>query len=666
RDTHGGDKILFYGGGGQGNHLGGVYCDATLKALGVKYRSNALAQEKTGEFWVNGKMLGAGVHGDFEHAEVGLFIGKNPWQSHGFARARTVINAFKQDPERTLIVIDPRRTETAQRADIHLQLEPGTDAWCLAALVAILVQEDLVARDWLEQHTDGFDLVAPLFEEVDVAAYAEICKVPEELLRQTARRIASARSVATFEDLGMQMNRHSTLGSYLHRLVWMLTGHFGKQGGNNAFVPFLSLSAASKGKVGGATGKKRRKKRVSPVTGSKIVIGLIPCNVMAEEILADHPNRYRAMIIQSGNPVHSVADSPQMREAMAALDFSVVIDVAMTETARCADYVLPAASQFEKAECTFFNIEFPENTFHLRHALFEPLPGTLSEAEIHSRLVTRLVGITDAHLRPLRIAARLGRPALAAALLTLLARRPKWFHYLPVLLYRALGPRLPATAREAAVLWAVSHAYVRAEKKAATQAGYGGLAPLAAERLFDDVVNGKQGVVFASSAYEDSWERVRTAGGRLQLALPELFASVVKLRYEPPTSRGDFPLVLSAGERRSETTNTILRDPAVRAKKGAELRISPRDAAAHGVETGDVVRLSTKRGAVTVPVEVTDTMRPGHISLPNGFGLDFEPGGMAGVPTNELTSAEDRDPFVGTPWHKHVPARIEPAEPSAA
>lgn len=128
RDTHGGDKILFYGGGGQGNHLGGTYCEATLKALGVKYRSNALAQEKSGEFWVNGKMLGAGIHGDFEHAEVGLFIGKNPWQSHGFARARAVINDFKKDPNRTLIVIDPRRTETAARADIHLRLKPGTDA----------------------------------------------------------------------------------------------------------------------------------------------------------------------------------------------------------------------------------------------------------------------------------------------------------------------------------------------------------------------------------------------------------------------------------------------------------------------------------------------------------------------------------------------------------
>lgn len=658
RETHGGEKILFYGGGGQGNHLGGVYCESTLRALGVKFRSNALAQEKTGEFWVNGKMLGAGVHGDFEHAEVALFIGKNPWQSHGFARARTVINAIKKDPARTLIVIDPRRTETATRADIHLQLKPGTDAWCLAALVAILVQEDLVAHDWVQEHTEGFDLVAPLFAEIDIATYAEICGVSEEQLRHTARRIATAESVATFEDLGLQMNRHSTLGSYLQRLVWMLTGHFGKRGANNAFVPFLSLSAVSKGNLAGKAGTARRRKRVSPVTGSKIVIGLIPCNVMAEEILADHPDRYRAMIIQSGNPVHSVADSPQMREAMAALELSVVIDVAMTETARCADYVLPAASQFEKAECTFFNLELPHNTFHLRHALFDPLPGTLPEAEIHSRLVERLVGIRDRHLKPLKLAARVGRPALAAALAALLLRHPDWLHQVPVLLYRALGPRLQPAAREAAALWAVCHIYVRSEKLAAAKAGYKGFEPRVAERLFQDIVTRKGGVVFAASDYEDSWDRVRTSEGRLQLALPELFASIVELGSGPPTPDTEYPLVLSAGERRSATTNTILRDPAVR-PKGAELRISPFDATEIGIETGDKVRLSTRRGSVVVAVEVTDTMQPGHVSLPNGFGLDFEPGGMAGVPTNELTRAEDRDPFVGTPWHKHVPARIE-------
>ena len=111
------------------------------------------------------------------------------------------------------------------------------------------------------------------------------------------------------------------------------------------------------------------------------------------------------MLIESGNPVHSLADSHRMREALRALDLVVVIDVALTETAREADYVLPAASQYEKWECTFFNLEFPHNVYHLRRPIFEPLAGTLPEYEIHSRLCRALGAYTDADLAPLRDAA---------------------------------------------------------------------------------------------------------------------------------------------------------------------------------------------------------------------------------------------------------------------
>ena len=178
RDAHGGESIFYFGGGGQGNHLGGAYSGATLRALGARYRSNALAQEKTGEFWVNAQMLGTMVRGDVEHAEVALFIGKNPWQSHGLPHARITLKEIARDPERALIVIDPRRSETAELADIHLAVRPGTDAWCLAALVAILVQEDLVARPWLAEHAIGLDEVEAAFSTVPVDEYAAVVGCP--------------------------------------------------------------------------------------------------------------------------------------------------------------------------------------------------------------------------------------------------------------------------------------------------------------------------------------------------------------------------------------------------------------------------------------------------------------------------------------------------------
>ena len=669
---HGGDSILYYGGGGQGNHLGGAYGDSTLKALGNKYRSNALAQEKTGEFWVQGKMLATGTHGDYEHCEVALFIGKNPWQSHGFSRARVLLGEIEKDPKRSLIVIDPRRSETAQMADHHLQIKPGTDAWCLAALAAVIVQENLVARAWIDAHTTGYEQIEPVLQRIPVAQYAATCGVDEALLRTVARRIAGAESVSVYEDLGMQMNLHSTLGSYLQRLLWLLTGHYGRKGTANAPVPFLSLAKASKGEtgIGGGIGTKQSAPRVerrSPVANAKIIIGLIPCNVIPEEILTDHPRRYRAMLIESGNPLHSLADSQRMRQALRALDLSVVIDVAMTETAREADYVLPAASQFEKCEATFFNLEFPRNAFHLRRPLFEPLPGTLPEAEIHARLVEAMGELSERDYRPLRRALRLGRWAFTAAFLWASARNPRVARYAAVVLYRTLGPTLPRGMESAAALWGLCLLYVQGNRKAAARAGFGGAVPLAGNRLFETMLSNPSGVVYADSEYQDSWSAIRLKDQRINLHIAELLPELDKLGQQPPARDAEFPYVLSAGERRSETSNTAVRDAGWHRKgRYGALRISPQDAQALHCADGDTLRLSTRRASVEVKVEISEMMQPGHISLPNGVGLDYRgaDGSVVrkGAPPNELTDSTQRDFLAGTPWHKHVAARLERLE----
>ena len=376
RDEFGGDKILYYGGGGQGNHLPGGYAQATRAALGSRYRSNALAQEKTGEFWVNGRMFGSMLRGDFEHCEVALFIGKNPWQSHGLPHARVTLKEIARDPERAMIVIDPRRSETADLADFHLQVRPGRDAWLLSAMAAVIVQEDLLARDWLGEHATGCEELLPILGDIPIGEYCRTAGVDETLVRQATRRLAAASSVAAYEDLGVQMNHHSTLVSYLNRMVWLLTGNFGKQGAQ--YIPSSLVNLA--GGEGGSGNK------LSPVTGSRIIAGLIPCNVIPDEILSDHPDRFRAMLCESANPAHSLADGPRMREALSALDCLVVIDVAMSETARLADYVLPAPTQFEKWEATFFNFDFPENCFHLRKPLLDPPAGPLGEPAIQARL----------------------------------------------------------------------------------------------------------------------------------------------------------------------------------------------------------------------------------------------------------------------------------------
>jgi anaerobic selenocysteine-containing dehydrogenase len=648
--AHGGSSLMYYGGGGQGNHLPGVYSRALRAALGMRYQSSALAQEKTGALHVAGCMLGGVVRADFEHCEVALLLGKNPWHSHGIPRARVTLREIARDPQRTLIVVDPRRSETADIADLHLAVRPGGDAFLLTAMIACVVQEGLHATAWLQQHADGLDEVLPLFSGVDVAAYAAKAGVDEALLRDAARRIARARSAASFEDLGVQMNRHSTLVSYLHLLLMLLTGHFGKAGAMYrpaALVPIVGAAA-------GVGALKR-----TPVTGAPIIGGLMPCNSIPDEILGDHPQRFRGMWVESANPAHSLADGPRMREALAALDLLVVVDVAMTETARLAHYVLPVASQFEKAEATFFNFEFPRNVFHLRKALLAPQDGLFSEAELHARLLEGAGVLPADAVAALRAAWQRGRAEFRRAFADLAGAMPQALGLLPVLLYRAIGDLLPQGLAEGAALWGVCQLAVRHQRASVQRAGIGaGLSDNAelADALFDAILASPSGMTFAVDEWDESMRRIHTPTGRIQLALPEFFDELQALQAEPaPAPPADFPFVLSAGERRAYTANTIIRDPDWRRKdRGGALRMSPIDAGRLGITHGESVRVSTRRGSTTAPVEVSDRMQPGHVSLPNGHGT-----GDGGTPPNELTRIEDRDAFAGTPWHKFVPARIE-------
>ena len=655
RDRWGGASIFYYGGGGQGNHLVGSYGASTRAALGCVFRSNALAQEKTGEFWVEHKLFGTGVRGGFEHAEVAVFVGKNPWQSHGFQRARPILRDIAADPNRALIVIDPRRTETAEMADYHLRVRPGTDAFCLAALLGVLVDEDLINLEYIRDRTENSDELFAVLNDVPVADYCARAGLSEELVRAVARRIARASSVSVYEDLGIEQSPHSTLNSYLEKLLFALTGNLGKPGGMNAAT---SLTGLFSGTLSSET---------SPVGGHRIIGGMIPANVIPDEILTDHPKRFRAMLIESENPAHSVADSARMREALQALEFVVVIDVAMTESAREAHYVLPASSQYEKWEATFFGASYDTkteyaNTFTLRAPILDPLPGTLAEGEIHRRLVRALGAMTDDDVASLHAAAAKGRAAFGMELTRVVSERPRLAGIMTVLLYETLGPTLGAGNENAASVWGIAHNFARRYPESLRRAGFSDEGPLLGKALFDAILKNRSGVVISIDPYEETWRRIR--GGRIDLTISELMPELKSLRDEYPSSDPEFPFVLSAGQRRSSTANTIIRDPQWRPKDPAgALWMNPADASGLGVKSGGRVRVITKRASAETVVEVTDTMLPGHVALPNGTGLWYpDREGQEfqnGVAPNELTMTEHRDWFAGTPFHKHVPARIE-------
>jgi anaerobic selenocysteine-containing dehydrogenase len=182
----------------------------------------------------------------------------------------------------------------------------------------------------------------------------------------------------------------------------------------------------------------------------------------------------------------------------------------------------------------------------------------------------------------------------------------------------------------------------------------------AAGALFQAILANPSGVVFARDEWGEVLGRLGTPDGKVHLALPDLLGAWARLlEAGPPAPDPEFPFILSAGERRAFTANTIIRDPAWRkTDAGGALRLHPDDARSLGVATGELVRVTTRGGSAVVPVEVTGSMRPGHGSLPNGLGVAPAGAPLTGVAPNELTRAGDRDELAGTPWHKYVPARL--------
>ena len=658
RDTYGGHSLAFFGGGGQGNHLGGPYSKCLRNAMKSPNYYNALGQEKTGGFWVDGRLYGRqNCHPaeDVENAEVVVFIGTNPWQSHGIRNAREVLHAIRKDPARTMIVIDPRRTETAQLADIHLQLKPGSDAFLMAAILAVIVRENREAREFIENRTTGFEAMKATLLGVDVEAYARRAGVAVDDVYKVARLISGAESCGVRTDLGIEQTLNSTLNAYLRALLSLVTGNFGKKGGINlhtALVPLIGHSNENDPQMR------------SQVNGFRFIGNILPPNILPSEINTDHPNRTRGLVVDSANPIVTMADTRAYREAFAKLDLLVVVDVAMTETARLAHYVLPASSQFEKWEATFFNLEFPKNAFHLRKPLFEPLAGTLPESEIYTRLV-QAMGELPENFPELTEAAKQGRMQFAMAFKQAMKEHREWLDYAPIILYKTLGATLPEGAAAAAFLWATAHQFAAQHPEAVRRAGHQGEGVFLGEALFEALISGHSGTVFSVNEYEESWQFIKHRDGLVHLEIPEMLAAIRELNPKDEPVLHDYPFILVAGERRSYNANTVYRDPAWRKNDpDGAIKIHPEDAVMLGLTDGSWVRCESRRGAAVVRVEINDTLQRGMVTLPHGYGMEYpaENGERlrTGAHINELTAAEDCDPFAGTPYHKFVPVRIAP------
>jgi anaerobic selenocysteine-containing dehydrogenase len=627
-ERHGARSVAFIGGGGQANHLDVPYAVFFLKALGSRYFYNALAQEYTQKYWINGQMFGSeglDFHPDEHRCDVFLIIGSNPWMSHGMQRARWVLSEISKDPARKLIVVDPRRHETAQKADQHLMIKPGTDVYFLLALIHVIVKEGLCETRYLTDHTTGWEEVRWIADLVTPAKAAALCDLNEAEIVEVARTFAKARRAATRIDLGIYHNVYMMESVYLERVLLAITGNIGVPGGVVFPGSFMELALEE----GGEKWKTR-------VAGIEEIRGLFPPNALPEEILTPGEDRIRAVFVEGSNPLRSYADSKLYEEAFRALDLLVVIDPAMSEAARLAHYVLPAKCGYEKFEASFFPKGFPQIFYHLRQPVVNGPAQAKQECEIFFAILEKM-GVDVSGLLPfafLKQAKDQGEPS-------------------PVL----------SLIRGFSMMFAMKHRDALIRSGLITGSGDD------AAELFQALLEHPEGIYLCDAPDENNLDSIQTQDRKIRLVVPEVLKMLKRLKIPDTVELAEdksFPFILQTGERTNYTCNTVQRDHDWRREKLATnyVRMHQQDAGRLGIVDGETVRLTTQRSQVSIQAKVTDDIYPGSVSIPHGFGLihtNKETGRLEqiGVNVNELISAGHREPLTGTPLHKHILCRIE-------
>ncbi len=654
-DRNGPRSLAYMGGGAQGGWLEAAFGVNLLRAMGSQYYYSSAGQEFSGLFWVCGRLFGKQYlvsMPDEEASEILVAWGWNGMQSHQMPRAPKVLMEFSKDPDRLLVVIDPRLSETAKAANIHLAVRPGADSLLMKAMISIILEKGWEAKDFLEEHVLGWDKIKPWFEGFDAKGALDVCRLDYEKTRDLCRLLTSRRW-CVHPDLGLFMGRHSTLNMYLLHILGTVCGIYGKRGGN--VFPGLVLPL-------GFHAEERDEKTWRTVsTGMPpAAAGSFPPSVMPEEILSDHPKRLRAVLVSGSNPLRAYPDTAAYEKAFSALELLVVSDIAMTETARLAHYVLPCRTFYESWDTTFVPLTFPKVYVQLRGPVVDPPQSCLEASQIYTLLADEL-GLIPAIPEELEQAARGNRLAFAGKLLAWAKANPAVSKIMPMVLSKTLGKVWDSASK--AAFWGMLMTAPAAFRANAERAGFRqGLDQ--GERLFQAILDNPQGLWIGEADPDNNLASLQTASKKIEIYIPELedFARTLNGSSEDRDLRmpRELPFVLNAGRHTRYNANTMMRNPEWnKGKRACTIAVHPEDAQSLGLQDGQNVRVTTKGGSVVGELEVSDEVRQGMVLIPHGFGLMCGEG-CYGVNVNYLTQSTHRD-TLGTPMHRFIPCRVEAA-----
>jgi anaerobic selenocysteine-containing dehydrogenase len=626
-----------------------LYGPVLLRALGTHNRFSASTVDQFPKQMSSALMFGTGTTvpvPDVDRTDHLLMLGANPLASNGSLMTapdmRGRLRALRARGGK-LVVIDPRRTRTAEEADEHHFIRPGTDALLLFALVHALFDEDLAApAERIAAITDGIESVERLAEPFAPEAVASACGIEGSKIRRMARELAAAPRAAVYGRIGTCTQEFGTLASWLVDVLNLLTGNLDREGG--AMFP---LGAAGHSNAAGTPGRGRgaRFGRFrSRVRELPEIFGELPVACLAEEIDTPGDGRVRALITICGNPVVSTPNSARLDRALSELEFMLSLDVYLNETTRHADVILPAPSPLRRP-----HYDLALYLFAVRNVANYSPPSLPPDPAIPDEWVTllRVAGIAFG-LGPDADVAMLDEQVARSAIDREVSTAESPFHGRATDdVLAELEPRVGPERLLDLMLRAGPYRLTLAELEAAPHGlDLGPLKP----RLPD---------------------ALRTASGVIELAPELLVADVERLRaaLERPRN-GQLVLV---GRRQLRSNNSWMHNlpMLVSGPHHCSLHVHPDDAARLELIDGEQAQLRSRAGAVQAVVEVTDAVMPGVVSLPHGWGHDAPGAGLrvaaANPGTNSNLLADELlvDAVSGNAVLNGIPVEVAPVRAAA-
>ncbi|MFN7952160.1 MAG: molybdopterin-dependent oxidoreductase [bacterium] len=564
---------------------------------------------------------------DLGRTELLLIVGANPVVSNGSAMsAPDVRHRLEAIRERggQIVVVDPRRSETAALADRHHFIRPGTDALLLAALVTTLFEEGLAKPGRLASFTDGLDEVRARLAPFTPERVAPVVGIDAPAIRSLARDFAAARRAVCYSRMGACVQEFGGLATWLTDVLNVVTGNLDREGGWMFTTPVVDLAGVAT--LLGQRGSYDRWR--SRVSGLREFTSELPVAAFAEEMDTPGAGQIRALVTHAGNPVLSLPNGGRVEKALAGLDFMVSIDIYRNETTRHAHLILPPTWGLEHDHFPMLAQALAvRNVAHFSPAMLPAPRGTRHDHEIFLALSERIGR------------RRGGFTRLATALAASVARR--------------LGPR--------GVLDLLIRLGPHGDRFAPGSAGLNLAKLLAAPHGLD------------LGALEPRLPaRLATRSKRIQLApapmlddLPRLARKLdTAIQVSAPESHDGALLLISRRDLRSN--NSWMHNSArlVRGPDRCTLLIHPQDAARRKLAAGDRAAISSRVATLTAPIEISDEMMPGVVCLPHGWGHARAGDGLAvatahpGVSINDLTDERLFDALSGSTQLSGVPVTV--------